>query len=77
LHGYLDGELDPASAASFEKHLESCPDCKQTLAAEEALHQSIQKANLYERAPESLRKSLLGSSQTITPPSVRFLRRAP
>jgi len=63
LHGYLDGELDPVSAANFEKHLESCPDCKQTLAAEEALHQSIQKANLYERAPESLRKSLLGKPQ--------------
>ncbi|HEV2101369.1 MAG TPA: anti-sigma factor [Candidatus Acidoferrum sp.] len=63
LHGYLDGELDPVSAASFEKHLETCPDCKQTLAAEEALHQSIQKANLYERAPESLRKSLMGKSE--------------
>ena len=63
LHGYLDGELDPVSAASFEKHLETCPDCKQTLAAEEALHQSIQKANLYERAPESLRMSLMGKSE--------------
>jgi anti-sigma factor (TIGR02949 family) len=63
LHGYLDGELDALSAASFEKHLETCPDCKQTLAAEEALRQSIQKANLYERAPESLRISLLGKSE--------------
>ena len=63
LHGYLDGELDPVSAASFEKHLETCPDCKQTLAAEEALHQSIQKANLYERAPESLRMSLMGKPE--------------
>jgi len=63
LHGYLDGELDAISAANFEKHLETCPDCKQTLAAEEALHQSIQKANLYERAPESLRKKLLGEPQ--------------
>jgi mycothiol system anti-sigma-R factor len=69
LHGYLDGELDPVSAASFEKHLETCPDCKQTLAAEEALHQSIQKANLYERAPDSLRKSLLGNPQQL--PAVR------
>ena len=69
LHGYLDGELDPVSAANFEKHLETCPDCKQTLAAEEALHQSIQKANLYERAPESLRKSLLGNPQQL--PAVR------
>jgi anti-sigma factor (TIGR02949 family) len=63
LHGYLDGELDALSAASFEKHLETCPDCKQTLAAEEALRQSIQKANLYERSPESLRISLLGKSE--------------
>jgi mycothiol system anti-sigma-R factor len=64
LHGYLDGELDALSAASFEKHLETCPDCKRSLAAEEALHQSIQKANLYERAPESLRKSILSKSET-------------
>jgi mycothiol system anti-sigma-R factor len=64
LHGYLDGELDAISAANFEKHLETCPDCKQTLAAEEALHQSIQKAGLYERAPESLRVSILGKSET-------------
>ena len=69
LHGYLDGELDALSAANFEKHLETCPDCKQTLAAEEALHQSIQKANLYERAPDSLRKSLLGNPQQL--PAVR------
>lgn len=64
LHGYLDGELDALSAASFEKHLETCPDCKQTLAAEEALRQSIQKANLYERAPVSLRVSLLGKTES-------------
>lgn len=65
LHGYLDGELDAVSAANFEKHLKTCPDCKQTLAAEEALHQTIQKADLYERAPQSLRKSLLGNSQQL------------
>ena len=69
LHGYLDGELDPVSAGNFEKHLETCTDCKQTLAAEEALHQSIQKANLYERAPESLRMSLLGNPRQV--PAVR------
>jgi mycothiol system anti-sigma-R factor len=61
LHGYLDGELDAASAANFAKHLATCPDCKQMLAAEEALRQSIKKANLYERAPESVRISLLSS----------------
>jgi len=63
LHGYLDGELDALSAANFERHLETCPDCKQTLAAEQSLQRSIQQAGLYERAPESLRMSLLGKSK--------------
>jgi mycothiol system anti-sigma-R factor len=70
LHGYLDGELDALSAAKFEKHLETCPDCKKTLAAEEALRQSIQRAALYERAPDSLRKSLLGKTQ-LPQPAIR------
>jgi len=63
LHGYLDGELDALSAATFEKHLETCPDCKQNLAVQESLHRSIQQAGLYERAPESLRISVLGKSK--------------
>jgi mycothiol system anti-sigma-R factor len=68
LHGYFDGELDALSAANFEKHLETCPDCKATLAAEEALRQSIQQAALYERAPESLRNKLLAKAPA---PAVR------
>jgi len=67
LHGYLDGELDALSAANFEKHLETCHDCKQTLAAEQSLHRSIQQAGLYERAPESLRRKLLGEPQQQLP----------
>ena len=63
LHGYLDGELDALGAANFEKHLATCPDCKRMLAAEESLHNSLQQAALYERAPNSLRNSLLGGPQ--------------
>ena len=63
LHGYLDGELDALGAANFEKHLATCPDCKRMLAAEESLHNSLQQAALYERAPNSLRNSLLGVPQ--------------
>jgi mycothiol system anti-sigma-R factor len=61
LHGYLDGELDALGAANFEKHLETCPECKQSLAAEQSLHRSIQQAGLYDRAPESLRRNLIGN----------------
>lgn len=27
LHGYLDGELDAARSAEFERHLENCAEC--------------------------------------------------
>ena len=58
LHGYLDGELDAARAAEFERHLLSCPQCVSVLEAQETLRSSIQGAGLYERAPEALRRKL-------------------
>lgn len=73
LHGYLDGEIDVLSAAAFEKHLESCADCQRLLAAEQSLRAAIQKADLYERAPSSLRSAL--SSTTSKTPAV--MQRAP
>ncbi len=58
LHGYLDGELDAARSAEFERHLESCRECANTLAAEESLRSSLQRSGLYEQAPVSLRKKI-------------------
>jgi mycothiol system anti-sigma-R factor len=58
LHAYLDGELDAPGMAAFEQHLETCPDCAADLHAEEALRRSLQRAELYERAPESLRSKV-------------------
>src|SRR3977135_2521743 len=58
LHGYIDGELDAARAADFERHLISCPQCTSALEAQEALRSSIQQAALYERAPAALRSKL-------------------
>lgn len=55
LHAYLDGELDAPGMAAFEQHLATCPDCASALDAEETLRRSLQQAELYERAPESLR----------------------
>jgi len=59
LHAYFDGELDAVGAAEFEKHLNSCSECQSTLASEEALRSSIVQANLYERAPAGLRRSIV------------------
>ena len=60
LHGYVDGELDAARAADFERHLLSCAECVASLEAQETLRSSIQGAGLYERAPVTLRRRLEG-----------------
>ena len=56
LHGYLDGELDAARAADFERHLVSCAECVTALEAQENLHAALQSSGLYERAPATLRQ---------------------
>ena len=58
LHAYLDIELDAAGMATFERHLETCADCAAALDAEEGLRRSLRQAELYERAPESLRRKV-------------------
>jgi anti-sigma factor RsiW len=64
LHAYLDGELDAAGMAGFEQHLKICAECTASLAAEESLRRSLQQAELYERAPESIRRKLRTASST-------------
>jgi len=72
LHAYFDGELDAAGAAGFEQHLRSCPECASALASEQSLRQTVCNAQLYEPAPEKLRKNVLrnlpatSASQTST-----------
>lgn len=78
LHGYIDGELDAARAADFERHLLSCPQCVAALEAQETLRASIQRAGLYERAPDSLRRKLagqLGAPAPVTAMPVRVRSR--
>jgi len=67
LHAYFDGELDAAGAAEFERHVESCPDCKAALSTQAALRGSLAKSDLRERAPERLRVAL----NTALGPTVR------
>jgi len=58
LHGYFDGELDAARAAEFDAHLEGCGACTQALATQNALRAALGAADLYLRAPASLRSRL-------------------
>jgi anti-sigma factor (TIGR02949 family) len=68
LHGYLDGELDATRSAEFERHIENCPECENSLAVAEALRSSIQRSNLYEGAPISLRKKIRAGLDAATTP---------
>ena len=70
LHGYLDGELDASRSAEFERHLETCRECANALAAEESLRSSLQHSGLYEHAPVSLRKKIRAGLQAAGPSSV-------
>jgi anti-sigma factor RsiW len=58
LHAYLDGELDLVRSVEFEEHLKSCLDCSRDFANQQALRKSLHAANLYQRAPESLKTKI-------------------
>lgn len=80
LHGYLDDELDAAGAAEFERHLKTCADCSAALSAERALRNSLAKAQLYEKAPASLRSSVqaqIGSAKAVNENRTATLRARP
>jgi anti-sigma factor RsiW len=58
LHAYLDSELDVVRAAEFERHLETCSECRAALAASQSLRTSFQRAQLLEMAPLALRQKV-------------------
>jgi len=66
----MDGELDAARAADFERHLISCADCVAVLEANESVRSSIQRAGLYERAPRALRQKVQAQLGRAAPSSV-------
>ena len=78
LHGYLDGELDASRSAEFERHLEGCRECAKALETEESLRSALQRSNLCQSAPISLRKKIRAEldKATATPVAqrIRFWR---
>ena len=59
LHGYFDNELDALGAAEFERHLEQCSGCADALKALNSLRSSMNRSNLYKKAPDSLLPQVL------------------
>ncbi len=67
LQCYYDDELDPLSAAAFERHLAQCSECVDALEVLKSLRSSINLAQLYARTPPSLRKKILASLRSPGP----------
>jgi anti-sigma factor RsiW len=73
IHAYLDGELDLVRHLEIEHHLQDCKACAELHESYQALRASLATADLYHRAPGSLRERL----QDAPAPAGRldFLRR--
>jgi anti-sigma factor RsiW len=75
LHGYFDNELDALGAAEFEGHLDQCSGCADELEALNSLRSSMNRANLYQKAPDLLRKQVLVGLRSARPVSIVPARR--
>ncbi len=59
LHGYLDGELDPAGSLTFEAHLASCKDCGKEVPKYKDLGAAVRNTAEYFTAPQDLRSTIV------------------
>ena len=58
IHGYIDGELDPANNSEIERHIQECQVCASTHRSHTALRSSLRDKSLYYPAPEKLKKRI-------------------
>lgn len=50
VHGYFDGELDAVRAEDFERHLETCAQCQNSLNQLKELRGRFERSGLYQHA---------------------------
>src|SRR2546428_6105064 len=59
--GYLDGELDPITSQTIERHLRECHNCGQAYKTHGSLIRAIGNATPYYKAPAELRERIQSS----------------
>jgi anti-sigma factor RsiW len=59
LQAYFDGEVDAIAAAEFERHIESCADCRAALQELQETRRALRRGLTYERTPPELRARIL------------------
>jgi len=63
LHAYSDGELDAAGCLEVERHIQTCPGCKQALENLSVLKSAIATAAPRFKAPTNLRHGILAAAR--------------
>ena len=61
MDGYLDGELDPITSQTIERHLRSCANCDQAYKTHGLLIHAIGNATPFYKAPSELRERIQSS----------------
>jgi anti-sigma factor RsiW len=61
MDGYLDGELDPITSQTIERHLRDCPNCDPAYKTHGSLISVIGNAAPYYKAPAELRERIQSS----------------
>src|SRR5438552_12399544 len=61
MDGYLDGELDPITSQTIERHLQDCSSCDQAYKTHDSLIRAIGNATPYYKAPLGLRERIQSS----------------
>ena len=59
VQAYFDGEIDPESAAEFERHLRNCAGCRAILEELGSLRTALRRDLAREQAPAALRARIL------------------
>jgi anti-sigma factor RsiW len=59
LQAYFDGELGALDAAEFERHIESCAECRAALQELQETRSALRSGLTYERTPSELRARIL------------------
>lgn len=67
LSAYADGELSPQESRIIEGHLESCANCRESLAATLGLEQRLKQTCSDEQAPDELWDRVMTSVSDIPP----------
>ena len=70
VHAYLDGELDATRSVEIERHLDTCPACTGTREDVLSLRSALRSGNVYEVAPERVRRQVRRSLRAESGPRV-------